>query len=89
MQIIWSAVEEWRHLLDLAEPPNTNLVYIRTSNRLNYHQARWALYFNRFSFTLSHGPGSKNIQPDALSHQFQKENPVEMEIISLPVQSEL
>ncbi|KAK3556652.1 hypothetical protein QTP70_011930 [Hemibagrus guttatus] len=30
-------------------------------------QARWALFFTRFHFTLSYRPGSKNIKADALS----------------------
>ena len=33
-------------------------------------QARWALLFTRFRFTLSYRPGSKNLKPDALSRQF-------------------
>ncbi|KAL0170807.1 hypothetical protein M9458_035403, partial [Cirrhinus mrigala] len=35
------------------------------------HQARWALFFNRFNFTLSYRPGSKNTKPDALSRLFE------------------
>ncbi len=47
-----------------------NLEYIRSAKRLNSRQARWALFFDRFSFTLSYRPGSKNIKPDALSRLF-------------------
>lgn len=47
-----------------------NLEYIRTAKRLNARQARWALFFNRFKFTLSYRPGSKNVKPDALSRLF-------------------
>ena len=50
----------------------TNLEFIRKAKRLNSHQARWAL-FNRFSFTLSFRPGSRNIKPDVLSCLFDPE----------------
>ncbi|KAI2653996.1 Transposon Tf2-9 polyprotein [Labeo rohita] len=33
-------------------------------------QARWALFFGRFNFTLSYRPGSKNVKPDSLSRIF-------------------
>lgn len=71
------ALEEWRHWLEGAEQPflvwtdHKNLEYIRTAKRLNSRQARWALFFNRFSFTLSFRPGSRNAKPDALSRQFE------------------
>uniref|UniRef100_A0A3Q3B2I2 Gypsy retrotransposon integrase-like protein 1 n=1 Tax=Kryptolebias marmoratus TaxID=37003 RepID=A0A3Q3B2I2_KRYMA len=44
-----------------------NLQYLRTAKRLNPRQARWALFFSRFVFTLSYRPGAKNVKPDALS----------------------
>ncbi len=47
-----------------------NLEYIRCAKRLNARQARWALFFGRFDFTISFRPGSKNLKPDALSRQF-------------------
>ena len=34
---------------------------------LNPRQARWSLLFNRFDFSLSYCPGSRNGKPDALS----------------------
>uniref|UniRef100_A0A672Z5U3 CCHC-type domain-containing protein n=1 Tax=Sphaeramia orbicularis TaxID=375764 RepID=A0A672Z5U3_9TELE len=34
-------------------------------------QARWSLFFNRFNFTLSYRPGSKNGKPDALSRLYE------------------
>ncbi|KAK5877443.1 hypothetical protein CesoFtcFv8_024946 [Champsocephalus esox] len=74
------ALEEWRHWLEGAEQPfvvwtdHTNLEYIRSAKRLNSRQARWALFFTRFDFSLSYRPGSKNIKPDALSRQFQPES---------------
>uniref|UniRef100_A0A8C7WWZ3 Gypsy retrotransposon integrase-like protein 1 n=1 Tax=Oryzias sinensis TaxID=183150 RepID=A0A8C7WWZ3_9TELE len=70
------ALEEWRHWLEGAEHPfvvwtdHKNLDYIRNAKRLNSRQARWRLFFDRFSFVLSYRPGSKNIKPDALSRRF-------------------
>lgn len=37
--------------------------------------ARWAFVFNRFHFTLSYRPSSKNTKPDALSRLFPVDNP--------------
>ncbi|XP_058606801.1 uncharacterized protein LOC131524077 [Onychostoma macrolepis] len=70
------ALGEWRHWLEGAAEPflvwtdHKNLEYIRSAKRLNSRQARWALFFDRFRFTLSYRPGSKNIKPDALSRLF-------------------
>ena len=70
------ALEEWRHWLEGAKLPfivwtdHKNLEYIRKANRLNSRQARWALFFNRFSFSLSYRPGSRNVKPDVLSRLF-------------------
>ena len=67
------ALEEWRHWLEGARHPFTvltdhkNLEYIWEARRLNPRQARWALFFTRFDFSLSYRPGSKNVQADALS----------------------
>ena len=67
------ALEEWRHWLEGARHPFTvltdhkNLEYIREARRLKPRQARWALFFTRFDFSLSYRPGSKNVQADALS----------------------
>ncbi len=71
------ALEEWRHWLDGAGFPfifwtdHKNLEYIRTAKRINSRQARWALFFVRFRFTISYRPGSKNGKPDALSRIFE------------------
>ena len=49
---------EWRHWLEGADHPlvvwtdHKNLEYIRKAKCLNSRQARWALFFNRFSFPL-------------------------------------
>ena len=67
------ALEEWRHWLEGAEHPfmvwtdHKNLEYIQQAKRRNSRQARWALFFGRFRFTLTYRPGSKNGKPDALS----------------------
>lgn len=73
------ALEEWRHWLEGAGQPfqawtdHKNLEYIRSAKRLNSRQARWALFLNRFNFTL-YRPGSRNVKPDALSCQFEPED---------------
>uniref|UniRef100_A0A669CB49 Gypsy retrotransposon integrase-like protein 1 n=1 Tax=Oreochromis niloticus TaxID=8128 RepID=A0A669CB49_ORENI len=70
------ALEEWRHWLEGAAQPfivwtdHKNLEYIRSAKRLNARQARWALFFTRFQFTITYRPGSRNTKPDALSRQF-------------------
>ena len=76
------ALEEWRHWLERAEKPfvivwtdHKNLAYIQTAKRLNARQARWALFFSRFEFSLTYRPGSRNVKPDALSRQFAPSNP--------------
>ncbi len=67
------ALGEWRHWLEGASmlfivwTDHQNLYYIRSTKRLN---ARQALFFGRFEFSISFRPGSKNLKPDALSRQF-------------------
>lgn len=74
------ALEEWRHWLEGAQHPflvwtdHRNLEYLQQAKRLNPRQARWAMFFSRFDFTLSYRPGSKNGKPDALSRQFTANN---------------
>ncbi len=41
-----------------------NLQYLREANPC---QARWALFFTRFHYTITYNPGHKNIKADALS----------------------
>lgn len=36
-----------------------------------------SLFFSKFKFNLSYRPGSKNVKPDALSHQFDSASPVQ------------
>ncbi|KAK3575646.1 hypothetical protein QTP86_031604 [Hemibagrus guttatus] len=77
------ALEEWRHWLEGAKHPFTvltdhkNLEYLRAAKRLNPRQARWALFFTRFNFTLSYRPGSKNAKADVLSRLHSLDNPNE------------
>ncbi|KAI2664083.1 Transposon Tf2-6 polyprotein [Labeo rohita] len=39
------------------------------AKRLNPRQARWALFFTRFQFTVTYRPGNKNGKADALSRR--------------------
>ncbi|KAK3549656.1 hypothetical protein QTP86_005410 [Hemibagrus guttatus] len=74
---IKAALEEWRHWLEGARHPfqvltdHRNLEYLRGAKRLNPRQARWALFFTRFRFTVTYRPGSKNGKADALSRGFE------------------
>ena len=76
---VHAALEEWRHWLEGAQHPiliwtdHKNLTYIRNAKRLGPRQARWALLFSRFNFTLTFRPGSKNVRADALSRLFSTE----------------
>ncbi|KAK3562094.1 hypothetical protein QTP86_027217, partial [Hemibagrus guttatus] len=73
------ALEEWRHWLEGARHPflvltdHKNLEYLQAAKRLNPRQARWALFFTRFEFSISYRPGSKNTKADALSRMFAPE----------------
>ncbi len=75
-----AALEEWRHWLEGAQHPFTvltdhkNLEYLRSAKRLNPRQARWAMFFTRFNFTVTYRPGTKNIKADALSRQTDRSN---------------
>ena len=75
------ALEEWRHWLEGTEIPfivwtdHRNLAYIQSAKRLNSRQARWALCFGRFNFSLTYRPGSQNVKPDALSRLYSPVDP--------------
>ncbi|KAK3562595.1 hypothetical protein QTP86_002072 [Hemibagrus guttatus] len=77
------ALEEWRHWLEGAKHPfvvltdHKNLEYLRAAKRLNPRQARWALFFTRFRFTISYRPGPKNVKADALLRLHGREEPSE------------
>ncbi|KAK3553596.1 hypothetical protein QTP70_005767, partial [Hemibagrus guttatus] len=88
---IKAVLEEWRHWLEGARHPfqvltdHRNLEYLRGDKRLNPRQARWALFFTRFQFTVTYRPGSKNGKADALSRGFETTSePTQIEPI-LPV----
>lgn len=72
---IKAALEEWHYLLGALHPiliftDHKNLEYLRTAKRLRPRQARWALFFSRFTFHITFRPGSKNGELDALSRMF-------------------
>ncbi|KAL0150461.1 hypothetical protein M9458_054278 [Cirrhinus mrigala] len=70
---IKAAFEEWQHWLEGAKHPFTvltdhhNLECLRSAKQLNHRQARWALFFTRFNFSVTYRPGSQNTKADALS----------------------
>ncbi len=93
------ALEEWRHWLEGTTHPfivltdHKNLEYLRSAKRLNPRQARWALFFTRFHFTVTYRPGTKNTKADALSRQVECvepsspiENIIPEKILLAPVQ---
>ena len=69
------ALKACRHWLEGAKHP----FLIWTDHRnletrtLNPCQARWAMFFTRFVFTLSYRPGSQNKKADALSRLYDTE----------------
>uniref|UniRef100_A0A8C7SC68 ribonuclease H n=1 Tax=Oncorhynchus mykiss TaxID=8022 RepID=A0A8C7SC68_ONCMY len=73
------ALKVWGHWLEGAQHPfliwtdHRNLEYIRAARRLNPRQARWAMFFTRFRFTISYRPGSQNTKADALSRLYDTE----------------
>uniref|UniRef100_A0A4W5NSQ7 ribonuclease H n=1 Tax=Hucho hucho TaxID=62062 RepID=A0A4W5NSQ7_9TELE len=73
------ALKVWRHWLEGAKHPfliwtdHRNLEYIRAARRLNPRQARWAMFFTRFQFTISYRPGSLNTKADELSRLYDTE----------------
>ncbi|KAL0194521.1 hypothetical protein M9458_008093, partial [Cirrhinus mrigala] len=95
------ALEEWRHWLEGSTHPfsiitdHKNLQYLCEARRLNPRQARWALFFILFNFTITYRPGSKNTVADALSRQYSLDLPTEPEtilpsdLIVSPIQWEL
>uniref|UniRef100_A0A4W5K0J5 Gypsy retrotransposon integrase-like protein 1 n=1 Tax=Hucho hucho TaxID=62062 RepID=A0A4W5K0J5_9TELE len=73
------ALKAWSNWLEGAKHPfliwtdHRNLEYIRAVRRLNPRQARWAMFFTRFVFTLSYRPVSRNTKADALSRMYDTE----------------
>lgn len=70
------ALEEWRHWLEGSAHPfivwtdHKNLAYLRSAKRLNSRQPFRCLFFDRFNFSITYRPGSRNMKPDAFSRQF-------------------
>ncbi|KAK3524938.1 hypothetical protein QTP86_011483 [Hemibagrus guttatus] len=77
---IKAVLEEWRHWLEGARHPflvltdHCNLEYLRSAKCLNPRQARWALFFTQFEFSVTYRPGTKNSKADALSRQFEAQS---------------
>ena len=46
-----------------------NLKYFIKAQKLNWRQARWALYLSRFNFILKHIPGTRMEKADELSRR--------------------
>ncbi len=82
------ALEEWLHWLEGANHPFTvitdHLQYLRKAKRLNPRQARWALFFTQFEFTITYRPGSRNCKADTLSRLYSPDSPVDPEPILPP-----
>jgi len=60
MLAVIQGLENWRYLLKSANfkfkvwTDYKNLEYFIKAQKLNYRQARWALYLSRFDFTSKH-----------------------------------
>ncbi|KAK3545523.1 hypothetical protein QTP70_007754 [Hemibagrus guttatus] len=66
-------LEQHNPILSWLLTDHKNLEYLRAAKRLNPRQARWALFFTQFNFTISYQPGSKNTKADTLSRMFAPE----------------
>ena len=75
MLAIVRGLEVWRHLLEGVQfkfkiwTDHKNLEYFMKAQKLNWRQARWALYLSRFDFTLKHVVGTKMGKVDGLSRR--------------------
>ena len=75
MLVIIRRLESWRYLLEEAKfkfkiwTNHKNLEYFMKVQKLNWRQARWALYLSRFNFTLRHVLGTKMGKADGLSRR--------------------
>uniref|UniRef100_A0A803SPZ4 Gypsy retrotransposon integrase-like protein 1 n=1 Tax=Anolis carolinensis TaxID=28377 RepID=A0A803SPZ4_ANOCA len=69
------AFENWRHWLEGAKFPievhtdHRNLEHLRTAQKLNQRQQRWALFFERFDFRIHYVTPAQTKQADALSRK--------------------
>ena len=68
-------LENWRHLLEGMRSKfeiwtdHKNLENFMKAQKLNWRQARWALYLSWFDFTLKHVPGTKMGKANGLSRR--------------------
>jgi len=74
MLAVIRCLEDWRHYLEGTKEfkiwtDHKNLQYFMSSQKLNYRQARWALYLSRFNFILKHVPGKSMGKVDSLSRR--------------------
>ena len=75
MLAVIRCLKAWRHFLEGAWikfevwTDHKNLEYFMSSQKLNRHQARWALFLSRFDFKLVHVPGTKMGKADGLSRR--------------------
>ena len=73
MLVVIRGLEAWRHLLEDAKfkfevwTDHKNLEYFMKAQKLNWKQARWALYLSRFDFTLKYIPGVRMEKANGLS----------------------
>ncbi|KAK3542701.1 hypothetical protein QTP86_034786, partial [Hemibagrus guttatus] len=88
-RLAWT--DHWRHWLEGVRHPfkvltdHRDLEYLCGAKWLYPRQARWALFFTRFQFSVTYCPGSKNCKADTLSRQFEASSePVQPDLI-LPV----
>jgi len=75
MLAVIRCLEAWRHYLERAKlkfeiwTDHKNLQYFMTSQKLNYRQARWALYLLQVNFILKHVLGKSMGKVDGLSRR--------------------
>lgn len=69
------------------------LEYLCSAKHLNPRQARWAMFFTRFQFTVTYRPGSRNTKADVPSRQVEEverteteENIISNKLLVAPVQ---
>jgi len=73
MLAVIRCLEAWRHFLEGAWikfevwMDHKNLEYFMSSQKLNRHQAQWALFLSCFDFKLVHVPGTKMGKANGLS----------------------
>lgn len=74
------ALKKWRHWLKGSKfrftvlTDHKNLEYLYGVKRLNPKQARWALFFTRFDFTMAYRPVAQNTKADELSQTSEHES---------------